>query len=75
MADGSKIDWRAWVAELPETAFPLTADGVLLWLRQNGRVPPLFWDQFRTCFLSRLAGTEWEAREAMLRDMEAVEWG
>jgi len=72
---GTPVDWRAWVEGVPETAFPLTSDGLLQWLRQNNRVPIVFWDQFRTRLISHLAGEEWEAREAMLRDLAGVDWG
>jgi hypothetical protein len=72
---GAPADWRAWVSDVPEAAFPLTADALLQWLRQNNRVPTLFWDQFRTRLISRLAGEEWETPEAMLRDLAAVDWG
>ena len=72
---GMPFDWRAWVADVPEGAFPLTTDGLLQWLRGNNRVPSLFWDQFRTRLMVTLAGEEWDSREAMLRDLERVEWG
>jgi hypothetical protein len=72
---GAPADWRAWVAGVPETAFPLTTDGLLQWLRQNNRVPIVFWDQFRTRLLTSLGGEEWQTREAMLGDLAAVDWG
>lgn len=68
------MEWQTWVADVPEDAFPLTVDGLLLWLRQNDRVPLLFWDQFRTRLLTCLAGSEWETRAQMLRDLEGVRW-
>jgi len=68
-------DWRSWVAYVPDEAFPLTADALLQWLWQNRRVPPLYWDQFRTQLLAAHAGQEWETREAMLRDLATVAWG
>jgi hypothetical protein len=72
---GTPADWRAWVAGVPETDFPLTTDALLQWLRQNNRVPSLFWDQFRTRLISHLGGEEWDTPEAMLRDLETVDWG
>ena len=68
-------DWRAWIGEVPESAFPLTPDGLLQWLRASHRVPPLYWDQFRTRLLTALGGEEWETRAAMLKALEGVKWG
>jgi hypothetical protein len=68
-------DWREWVAGVPEGAFPLTPDGLLQWLRASHRVPPLYWDQFRTRLFTVLSGEEWETREGMLQDLERVDWG
>jgi hypothetical protein len=67
--------WRGWVDGIPESLFPLGPEALLAWLRQNRRVPPLYWDQFRTELLTGCAGEQWGTEPAMLAALGRVPWG
>lgn len=68
-------DWRAWVSGIPADRFPLTPERLLQWLRQEQRIPMLFWDQFRTRLLTACAGEEWESEAELLAALGRVDWG